>query len=115
MTGPKPSRAEVWLIDFSPTRGHEPSGLRPGLVVSVDPFNHGLAGLVVVLPITSRAKGIPLHVEVSPPEAGLRQRSFIKTEDIRSISIERLVERWGRLSAKTMQLAEERLRLLLGV
>lgn len=78
---PNPSRAEVWLVDLNPTRGHKQAGRRPGLVVSVDPFNHGPVGLVVVLPITTRAKDVPFHVSIDPPEAGLKARSFIKCED----------------------------------
>jgi hypothetical protein len=37
----------------------------------------GAAELVVVIPITSKAKGIPLHVEVTPPEGGLTMTSFV--------------------------------------
>jgi mRNA interferase MazF len=83
--------------------------------VSVNEFNHGPAGLVVVLPITSRAKGIPWHVTLKPPEGGVRQRSFIKCEDMRSISKERLLERWGSVTAETMAKVEDRLRILLGL
>lgn len=62
MTTQLPSRGEMWMVDLNPTRAHERSGVRPALVVSVDTFNHGPAGLAVVLPVTSRQKGIPLHV-----------------------------------------------------
>jgi mRNA interferase MazF len=108
-----PSRGEVWLVDLNPTRGHEQAGLRPGVVVSVDAFNHGPAALAVVLPMTTTQRGIPLHVAVEPPEGGVRQRSFIKCEDIRSVSTERLVVRWRTLSARTMAAVEDRLRILL--
>lgn len=84
-------------------------------MVSTDRFNHGPAGLVVVLPLTSRAKGIPLHVEVQPPEGGVRERSFVKPEDIRSIATERLGERWGAVSSGTLAAVEGRLRVLLEV
>lgn len=110
---PDPSRAEVWLVDLNPTRGHKQAGRRPGLVVSVDPFNHGPVGLVVVLPITTRAKGVPFHVSIDPPEAGLKVRSFIKCEDVRSMAKERLVRRLGAISAATMDAVEDRLRILL--
>ena len=89
--------------------------MRPGLVVSVDPFNHGPAGLVVLLPLTSVAKGIPFHVAVDAPEAGLKARSFIKCEDIRSVAKERLSGRLGKVSATTMTAVEDRLRILLGL
>ncbi|MBI2941402.1 MAG: type II toxin-antitoxin system PemK/MazF family toxin [Chloroflexi bacterium] len=110
-----PLRGEIWLIDFNPIRGREQAGTRPGMVVSVDLFNRGPAGLVVVLPLTTRPKGVPLHVEVNAPEGSLRERSFIKCEDVRSVSTERLIERWGAVGASTVLLVEDRLRLLLGL
>lgn len=115
MTSIKPSRGDIWLVDLNPTRGHEQAGKRPCLVVSVDLFNQGASGLAVVLPITSTDKGIPFHVEVNPPEGGLTQTSFIKCEDVRSISVERLDQKWGVVSATTMNIIEERLRILLGL
>jgi len=102
-------------VDLSPVRGHEPAGRRPGLVVSLDEFNHGPAGLVIIIPLTSKQKGIPLHVEVQPPEGGLKQQSFIKCEDMRSVAKERLVEQWGKVTQRTLAEAEDRLRLLLGL
>ena len=110
---PDPLRGEIWLVDLNPTRGHEQAGRRPCLVVSVDLFNQGPAGLAVVLPITTREKGIPFHVEVVPPEGGLREPSFIKCEDIRSVSKERLSDRWGVVSATTLAAVEDRMRILL--
>jgi len=112
---PAPSRGEVWQVDLHPTRGHEHSGARPGLVISVDPFNHGPAGLVVVLPLTTVAKGIPFHVEINPPEAGVKVRSFIKCEDVRSVAKERLARPWSSVSSRTLEAVEDRLRILLGL
>jgi len=112
---PEPSRGEVWLVSLDPTKGHEQAGRRPGLVVSVDLFNHGPAGLVVMLPISTVAKGIPFHVEVNPPEAGLKQKSFVKCEDVRSVSKERLLRRYGAVAARTMDAVEDRLRILLNL
>jgi mRNA interferase MazF len=110
-----PARGEVWMADLNPTRGHEQSGRRPVLVVSVDQFNSGPAGLLIVLPITSRAKGVPLHVEVTPPEGGLTRTSYIKCEDIRSIALERMSERLGSVESATLEEAEDRLRILLNL
>ena len=110
---PFPSRGEVWEVDLSPTRGHEQAGRRPALVVSTDRFNHGPAGLVVVLPMTARGKGIPLHVAVDPPEGGVQEASFVKPEDIRSVAAERLGARWGAVSPRTLAEVERRLRVLL--
>lgn len=109
------SRGEIWLVGLDPTKGREQAGMRPALVVSVDIFNHGAAELVVIIPITSKAKGIPLHVEVTPPEGGLTMTSFVKCEDVRSISTSRLTRQLGKVSPQTIQLVEDRLRILLGL
>lgn len=85
------------------------------MVVSVDLFNSGPADLVVVLPITSQAKGIPFHVQITPPEGGLTQVSFIKCEDVQSIRKERLIRRFGSVSDKTVDAVEDRLRILLNL
>ncbi len=84
--GLKPDRGDIWLVDLNPTLGREQRGVRPCLVVSTDLFNHGLAELIIALPITSKDKRIPSHVAIAPPEGGLKVRSFVKCEDIRSIS-----------------------------
>lgn len=111
----KPSRGEIWLVDLNPVRGHEQAGKRPALVISVDLFNSGPAGLVVVLPITSKDKKIPLHVRISPPEGGVKEESFIMCEAIRSISTERLMARLGEVSKSTILKVEDRVRVLLGL
>jgi mRNA interferase MazF len=113
MSSGDPLRGEVWHVNLNPTRGHEQAGIRPALVVSVDAFNKGPAGLVVVLPITSVAKGIPFHVAINPPEGGTRERSYVKCEEPRCISKERLSTRDGKVSDKTMEEVERRLIVLL--
>jgi mRNA interferase MazF len=115
MSPPSPSRGEVWFLNLDPTQGREQAGSRPALVISVDAFNHGPADLVVVLPVTSRAKGIPFHVPMAPPEGGVRQPSFIKCEDIRAVSRSRLRERWGVVAPLTLAAVEDRLRILMGL
>lgn len=111
----QPARGEVWIVNLDPTKGREQAGKRPALVLSVDHFNHGPAELVVILPITSKAKGIPLHVAVTPPEGGLSQPSFIKCEDVRSVSKERLLSKLGTVTAQTMAAVEDRIKRLLGL
>jgi mRNA interferase MazF len=113
---PVPSRGEIWLIDFDPTYGHEQAGRRPALIISDDRFNRSRAGLVFAIPLTTRQRGIPSHVAVSPPEGGLSVASFVKCEELRSLSTARLVEGpWGTVSLQTIAAVEERIRLLLAL
>lgn len=110
---PSPLRAEIWMIDLDPIRGHERAGKRPSLIISDDVFNSGPAGLVIVLPLTTKPKGVRSHVPVQPPEGGLRKPSFIKCEDVRSVAIERLGKRLGIVSSTTMEAVALRLRILM--
>ena len=113
MSGVLPSRGEIWSIDLDPVRGREQAGKRPALVVSTDVFNHGPAELVLLLPITTKDKRIPLHIPVSVAESGLRERSFVKCEDLRSVSRDRLTRRIGAVGPETLADVEDRLRILL--
>lgn len=113
MTQVEPLRSEIWTVNFDPIRGREQAGIRPALIVSTNKFNRSRAELILVIPITSKSKGIPWHVVVLPPEGGVKATSYIKTEDIRSISKDRLGKRWGSVSQKTMIEVADRLRILL--
>lgn len=115
MTSSRPSRGDIWMLDLDPTRGHEQAGKRPGLIVSADPLNHGPAGLVIVVPITTRDRGIPFHVRIGADEGGLRQVSFAKCEDVRSVSADRLMRHMGRVAPDTLGKVEEGLRILLNL
>lgn len=111
----QPSRGEIWFVDLEPVRGREQGRQRPCLVVSVNAFNHGPADLAIIVPLTTRNRGIDIHVPVNPPDGGLRQQSFIKCEDIRSVSTDRFLQRWGSVSDETIAYVEDRLRILLGL
>jgi mRNA interferase MazF len=76
-------------------------------------MNRGPAELVFVVPITSKFKGVPSHIAVEPPEGGLKTRSFIACEALRSASKERLIKRWGTVSSRVIDEVEDMLRTLL--
>ena len=108
-----PHRGEIWLADLRPTDSREQSGRRSVLVLSVDFFNGGPADYVVVLPLTSTQRDMPLHVKVSKGDGGTRNDSAILCEAIRSVSKDRLISRWGMLSHEVMAEVQDRLRILL--
>jgi len=110
-----PSRGEIWTANFSPTVGREQAGLRPCLIVSADGLNRSRAEIVIVIPITSKAKNVPSHVEVSPPEGGLTMHSFIMCEAVRAISVNRLAQVLGTVTPQTLSQVAQRLRLLLNL
>jgi len=110
-----PGRGDIWLANLDPTRGREQAGLRPVLVVSVGAFNQSKGELVVVVPLTSTAHGIPWHVTLAPPDGGVKNQSSIMCEAVRGISKDRLLKRWGVVSPSILEAVEDRLRILLGL
>jgi mRNA interferase MazF len=84
------------------------------LIVSADPINQGPADLVVAVPFTTRRRGVPTHVEVRPPDGGLRDVSFAVCEQVRSLATERLGPRpLGSVPVAALRSVEDSLRLLL--
>ena len=107
-------RGEVWLAELGPNRGREQTGERPVLIVSTDRFNQGRARLVVAVPFTTRDRGLPIHVEVRPPDGGLHEVSFAMCEQVRSLAVDRLgPQPFGSVPAGVLRSVEERLRFLL--
>jgi mRNA interferase MazF len=110
-----PARGEIWLADLGATRGHEQAGRRPVLVLSVDAFNAGPAGLVIVLPLTTTLRNIPAHVHVNPPEGGLRAPSAVLCDAVRSVTKDCLIACWGTVCGTTMSQVEDAVRSLIGL
>jgi mRNA interferase MazF len=110
-----PRRGEVWLASFDPVVGHEQAGRRPALVLSVDAFNAGPAGLVTLLPITSARRPLPSRIELRPPEGGLTSVSYVIGEQTRTLSARRLARPLGVVTPSTMKRVEDVVRLLLGL
>lgn len=108
----KPNRGEIWLADLGQPIGHEQRGIRPVLIVSDNALNHGATETVIALPLTTKIKNIPSQIIISPPEAGLKITSSIKSEAILAISHQRLNQCWGVVSISTMTKVEEALRFL---
>jgi mRNA interferase MazF len=111
----KLARGEIWDADLNPPLGHEQGGTRPVLIVSVDAFHQGHSGLAIVVPISTKDKRVRSEVPVGPGEGGLKVRSFIKCEAVRSISTQRLFSHWGVVSPRTMSDVEDRLRILMNL
>ena len=86
------------------------------LIVSTDRFNQGRSRLVVAVPFTTHRRGLPIHVEVRPPDGGLGDVSFAMCEQVRSLAVDRLGSQpFGRVPAAVLDSVENRLRLLLAL
>lgn len=83
----QPQRGEIWLADLNPPVGHEQAGPpRPVLVVSGARMNRAPFALSIVVPLSTRLRGVPGHVFLPASESGLRFDSEIMCEHVRSVS-----------------------------
>jgi mRNA interferase MazF len=110
-----PARGEIWEVNLNPTVGREQSGSRPALIVSDNGLNSGPRELVVVIPVTGTARGLPTHIPVIPPEGGLTKPSVIMAEQVRSVSKDRLGHRYGVVTEATMDQVDQILRIVLSL
>src|SRR5258706_5371392 len=99
ITTPDVMRREVWLADLEPTRGDEIRKTRPVVIVNDDDM--GRLRLRIVIPITQwdeQYAAFPWMVRLEPTqENGLKKMSAADTFQIRSISLERLKSKLGKL------------------
>src|SRR5438552_10794224 len=76
-----PARGDAVWISLDPQAGHEQAGRRPALVLSPSSYNRK-AGLALMCPITSHAKGYPFEVAVP---ADLAVTGVILADQIKSL------------------------------
>ena len=101
MTSNSPAQCDVWLARLDRTAGHEQAGTRPVVVISRDAFNAAGWGLCLCVPLSSRGRGSPLHVQIDPPEGGVRTTSFALVDQVRALDGSRLEQRWGAVDPAT--------------
>jgi mRNA interferase MazF len=108
-----PRQGDVIWADPEPTRGAEQAKARPFIVVSVDHLNRSPINLSLAVPVTRTDFSNALHLEITPPEGGLRETSFAMPEQLRALSHDRVTARLGQLRGATLAELLRRCRLLL--
>jgi mRNA interferase MazF len=113
----QPKRGEIWLLDWSPSRGSEQAGFRPALVVQTNSANGNPAyPNTIVLALSTKGKPVPFHVAVSPnPQNGLTEASFIKCEQVLTVSKDRLLRKLGEVDQHCTYAIDRALRLVLEI
>lgn len=92
---------DVLLADLDPVAGHEQGGRRPVLVLSGPSYNELRNEQLIVAAITSRQRGLPFHIPVGA-DAGLRAPSWVQSESVRAISVQRVVRQLGHVRLETV-------------
>ncbi|MGK7895271.1 MAG: type II toxin-antitoxin system PemK/MazF family toxin [Xenococcus sp. (in: cyanobacteria)] len=94
-------RGSIYWADLNPTQGREQSGIRPVLVISHNEFNQN-SQMAIVMAITSQKPkaGYPLTLDLTSAE--LPKQSWVKTTQIRAISLKRIRKELAQVSSTKM-------------
>jgi mRNA interferase MazF len=106
-------RGDIVWANLDPVIGSEQAGTRPVLVISQDIFNER-SGTVIALAITSQPQraGFPLTFELSSTK--LPKKSWVKINQIRTLSVERIARQAGRVSPEDLAEILEGLNEIIG-
>jgi len=107
----------VYWVDFSPGKGSEPAGRRPGLVVQNDILNDSKLNTVVMVAITSTMKfgELPGNVVLKKGEANMPKRCVINVTQIKSVDKNSLKEKIGTLSGEKMAEVYDGIKLVMSM
>jgi len=106
-------RGDIVWANLDPVIGSEQAGIRPVVVISQDIFNER-SGTVIALAITSQPQraGFPLTFELSSTK--LPKKSWVKINQIRTLSVERIARQAGRVSPEDLAEILEGLNEIIG-
>ena len=107
----------VYWVDFSPGKGSEPMGRRPGLVIQADVLNDSKLNTVIMLAITSTLKfgELPGNVFLRKGEANLPKRCVVNVAQFKSVDKKSVKEKIGTLSEKRMEEVYQGIKLALNM
>ena len=110
-------KGSVYWVDFSPGKGSEPAGRRPGLVIQSDILNDSKLNTVIMLAITSTMKfgDLPGNVVLRKGEANLPKKCVVNVTQIKSVDKKSLKEKIGSLSKKRMTEIYEGIKLVMNI
>lgn len=85
----KYNKFDVVYADFGKNPNGVEGGLRPAVIVSCDVSNHQHAPQVCLVPLSTKLKDIPVHVQISPEDVRgykLKSTSDFMPEDTQTLS-----------------------------
>ena len=108
-------RGSIYWVDFSPGKGSEPLGKRPGLVIQCDAINDSKINTVIMLAITStlRFGDLPGNVALHKGEANIPKACVINVSQIKSVDKSSIREKIGTLSKEKMSAVDNGIRLVM--
>ncbi len=107
-------KGTIVYVDMNPVKGKEVLGKRHAVVFERFP---GVGGTVTILPLTSKAppKPFPFLAHIPKGVAGLAKDSWVKCEQIRTVSLSQVGKIIGKLPPKYISSVTEALKYHLGL
>ncbi len=105
------------MVDWTPGRGSEQTGRRPSVVIQANAYNRqGRYPNTVVLAVSRRGLDVISHVRLEPAkENGLTATSYVKCEQILTVSKQCLESRLGTLTEDELAQVETGLSSVVGL
>ena len=97
---------QLWLVDFGTPIGHEQGGVRPAVVVGSATHCRFPIGMALVVPLTTRDRGLEHHVRIASGDSGLHHPSWARTEEITAVSTARFTQPTPIGTASAAEIAE---------
>lgn len=106
-------RGDVYWADLNPSRGKEHAGRRPVLILSHEVFNER-SGTVIAVALTSHSQraGFPLTLELQ--SKSLPKKSWVKISQIRTLAVERIGQRVGKVRVEELAQVVDGLNEIIG-
>lgn len=106
-------RGDILWADLNPIRGNEQAGLRPVLVLSQGIFNQS-SGTVIAVALTSQPQRASFPLTFELESKGLPKKSWVKISQIRTLSVERLGKKIGKVTPDELDQIVEGLNEIIG-
>lgn len=109
-------RFDVWIADLNPRMGTEPGKTRPVVIIQTDLLNNTHPS-TIICPVTTNIiqNAEVLRVNLTKSEAGLKSKSAILVDQIRSIDNKRLIKKTGTINEDSRIRLAENLKIILDI
>ena len=114
------SRGQIWRVDLDPAVGNQARKTRPALIVGRTALTRraleSSTGVVTVVPLTSNTARVwDFQVLIPASASGLRQDCKAQAEQVRTVSVRRLLQQVGAVPEPVSIQVDEAIRLYLGL
>jgi mRNA interferase MazF len=108
---------QIWLVNWSHGRSSEQLGKRQALVIQTNAANSNPRyPNTIVLTISTKGLPVAIHVEIKPDNLNnVNETSWVKCEQVLTVSKERLELCLGSISRNEMLKVEASVKLALGM